>query len=209
MRYNRDLLTPDEEIVREFRTHWRLLVIPLFWGLLGIAAIVATWLGPPENDIFDWAATGLGIVAIVWYSLRPFINWFFRFYVLTTERLITRAGVLARRGFEMPLENINDVHFSQNILERVLKSGDLIIESAGEQGQSKFTDIPDPEEFQSLLYRIREHRHIELSSGGSAAAAAGALDPTAQLAALKQLYDDGILTAAEYEEKRQGLVDRL
>ena len=47
-----------------------------------------------------------------------------------------------------------------------------LIESAGESGQSHFRDIPDPEEFQSLLYRIREERRKppsgrRRSSGGS------------------------------------------
>lgn len=201
MGYPERLLTKGERIVREFRPHWRLLVIPFGWTLLFIAAVIATWIFPPDQEIFDWAVTGGALVAFVVLGLYPFISWWFTWYILTTERLITRRGVLARKGLEIPLENINDVSFSQTILERVLKSGDLLIESAGEMGQSRFGDIPAPEEFQSLLYRVREDRSKLLSSGGAAG------DSVSKLERLAQLYKDGLLNSDEYEAKKRALLD--
>jgi len=167
MSYPRRLLTEGEEVIREFRPHWRLLVFPFFWALLFIAVIVLTWRVVPDVDAFDWGVTALAIVAFLKMGFYPFISWWFTHYVLTSERLIRRSGVLARKGKEIPLENINDLAFSQNILERVLRSGDLLIESAGEQGQQRFGDIPDPEMFQSLVYKVREKRTKDLkrSSG--------------------------------------------
>ena len=78
----------------------------------------------------------------------------------------------------------------------------LLIESAGEQGQSRFRDIPEPEEFQSLVYRVREERSIGLT-------AAGQKDPAAQLETLSRLHRDGVITDAEFEEKKQKLLDQL
>ena len=63
MAYPHRLLTDGEEVVREFRPHWRLLVIPVFWALLGVGIVVATWSYAPEVDIFDWVVTGLVVVA--------------------------------------------------------------------------------------------------------------------------------------------------
>ena len=37
MAYPRRLLTEGEEVVRQFRPHWRLLVIPVVWAVLGVA----------------------------------------------------------------------------------------------------------------------------------------------------------------------------
>ena len=54
--------------------------------------------------------------------------------MLTNERLIRRSGGLDRHGLEIPLEQVNSVTFTQPILERILRSGDLLIESAGAQG---------------------------------------------------------------------------
>lgn len=200
--YPRRLLTEGEEVVAEFRSHWRLLVIPAFWALVGLVIIVLTWTWlPPDEPIVDWIVTAGGIGILLNWGFRPFINWFFRLYVLTTERLIVRSGVIARRGFEIPLENINDVRFSQNILERMLRSGDLLIESAGEQGQSRFADIKDPEGFQSEIYRVRELRAAEL--------AGAAIDPASKLEMLARLHRQGVLSDAEFEEKRRGLLDQI
>ncbi len=165
MPYPRRLLTEGEDVVREFRPHWRLLVFPFFWTLLFGAVVALTWRIAPAVAAVDWGVTALAIVGFLKFGFYPFISWWFTHYVLTNERLIRRSGVLARHGKEIPLENINDLAFSQNILERVLRSGDLLIESAGEQGQQRFGDIPDPEAFQSLVYKVREDLTKDLKKG--------------------------------------------
>ncbi len=205
MGYPKRLLTEGESIVREFRPHWRLLVIPVLWTVLIGAGVTATWLFPPDTRAFDLVVTGVGVVAFFVLGVFPFITWWFTLYVLTNERLITRRGVIARRGLEIPLENINDVTFTQNILERVLRSGDLLIESAGEQGQSRFRDIPDPEGFQSLLYRIREDRSRDMSGGRPSEPS----DATARLERLAKLHRDGTLSDEEYEQKKRKLLDEI
>jgi uncharacterized membrane protein YdbT with pleckstrin-like domain len=200
MGYPQRLLTEGEHVVREFRPHWRMLFIPASWTILAIAVAVVTWILPPENSTFDWVITGVVVVAWLPLGLYPFIQWWFTWYVLTSERLITRRGVLARKGLEIPLENINDVQFSQTILERVLHSGDLLIESAGEMGQSRFRDIPEPEEFQSLLYRVREDRSRHL--GGATIST----DSATQLERLAKLVSDGYLTREEFERQKRELL---
>lgn len=212
MRYPTRLLTEGEHVVREFRPHWRLLVVPAAWTLLFIAAIWATWAYPPDQAIFDWVVTGIALVLMIWLGIYRFIAWWFTGYHLTNERLITRSGVLARKGLEIPLENINDVQFSQTILERMLHSGDLLIESAGELGQSRFRDIPEPEAFQSLLYRIREERSRALQQPGAPAAPAAPQPPPdamSKLERLAKLRADGHITDEEYQAKKQALLDEF
>jgi len=202
MGYPKRLLTEGEHVVREFRPHWRMLFIPASWTVLFIAAVVLTWVAlPPENATFDWVVTGIAVIA--WFPLGfyPFVQWWFTWYVLTNERLITRRGVLARKGLEIPLENINDVQFSQTILERVLHSGDLLIESAGELGQSRFKDIPEPEQFQSLLYRVREERSRHLGAPSHSAP-----DSASQLERLAKLVAEGYLTREEFERQKRELL---
>lgn len=202
MTYPRRLLTDGEEVVREFRPHWRLLVFPFFWVLLLAAAVFLTWRVVPDTEAFDWAVTGIAIVAFLKLGFYPFISWWFTHYVLTNERLIRRSGVLARHGKEIPLENINDLAFSQNILERMLRSGDLLIESAGEQGQQRFGDIPDPEAFQSLVYKVREMRTKDMARGSGHAA----MDDASQLERFSKLLKDGLITQKDFDRKRQELL---
>ena len=205
MAYPRRFLTDGEEVVREFRPHWRLLVIPVFWALLAIGLVVVTWSYAPEVDILDWVVTGLVVVASMRYVFYPFISWWFTSYVLTNERLIRRSGILSRAGLEIPLENINDVRFSQSIFERVLRSGDVLVESAGEQGQSRFADIPEPEDFHSLVYKVREMRTRDLARG----AGTDRTDGVSKLERLGQLLKDGLITQEDYDSKKQGLLDEI
>lgn len=201
MGYPKRLLTEGESVVREFRPHWRMLFIPAAWTVLLVGIAIATHFLPPENTVFDLVVTGAALVVWLPLGFYPFVQWWFTWYVLTTERLITRKGVLARKGKEIPLENINDVSFSQTILERVLRSGDLLIESAGEMGQSRFGDIPSPEQFQSLIYRIREDRSRQLSAGPEAPA-----DTASQLEKLAKLVEDGFLSRDEFEAHKRDLL---
>jgi len=203
MGYPKRLLSEGEEIVREFRPHWRMLVIPLVWTLVLAAAVVLTWIYPPEQGWFDWGVTGIAALAWLVLGLYPLISWFFTLYVLTNERLIARSGVLARHGLEIPLEQINDVTFTQTVLERVLHSGDLLIESAGTQGQSRFANIPEPEEFHSLLYRVREDRTMALQ--GVKRPQEGN-DSVSRLERLAQLQRDGMISREEYEEQKKKIL---
>jgi uncharacterized membrane protein YdbT with pleckstrin-like domain len=202
MSYPERFLTEGESVIREFRPHWRLLIVPFSWTLLFAAGVILTWIYPPDDSTFDWVVTGVVGVLFLRLGLYPFITWWFTHYVLTNERLIRRSGILSRKGKEIPLENINDMSFSQTILERVLRSGDLLIESAGEQGQSRFTDIPQPEAFQSLIYRARELRSKELGSSG-----VERTDPVSQLERIAALYKKGLITEAEYQRQKAKLLE--
>ena len=211
MAYSEKLLSEGERVIREFRPHWRLLFIPALWLIAGIVAIVLVAAVIPINNGTVELVLSLAIVlALIPLVVGPLIKWWFTSYVLTNERLITRSGVIARSGVEIPLENIANVLFHQNVIERLLGAGDLLVESAGESGQSPFNDIPKPDGFQALLYRVREERTKSLAetqvSGLSGAAAP---DATERLERLARLHRDGVITEAEYAEKRQQLLDEI
>lgn len=195
MKYPERLLSSDEKVVAAFRPHWMAIIVPSLITILSVAAIIAVAISVEAPEV--WYAVG-GIV-LLWLvvALPRWIRWWFTHYVITDERLIVRRGFIARRGKEIPLEVINDVAFSQNVIERILHSGDLLIESAGEQGQSRYTDIPDPEGVQSLIYRLREARTLDLQGSASA---------VEQLDMLAKLHRDGVLTDDELAEKKQKLL---
>ncbi len=212
MSYPERLLTEGEVIVTEFRPHWRLLVFPVLWVLAAIAAIVLVyqWI-PPENGSADLITSLVIVLALFPVAVLPFLRWWFTAYVLTNERLITRSGIISRAGIEIPLENINDLRFQQNMLERILKSGDLLIESAGESGQSRFSDIPEPESFQSLLYRTREDRTraLQQETAPAPAPAPAPADATERLERLARLHRDGALSDEEYERTKRSILDEM
>jgi len=56
----------------------------------------------------------------------------------------------------MPLSRINDVHFEHGIIDRMLRCGTLVVESAGERGQLVLKDVPRVEAVQLEIYRLHE-----------------------------------------------------
>lgn len=205
MRYPNRLLTEDEEIIHQFRPHWRVLLPSIGWAML-LAAITGVALAVMDREMDRWTAVAIGAAVVIWLalSLRSLVDWWFTNYVLTTERIIVRAGMIARTGTEIPLENINNVLFSQRVIERVLGYGDVLVESAGSQGQSRLHDIPDPEAFQSEVYRARELRTLHFSGGSGQAR-----DVVSQLEALADLRERGHLDDEEFAAKKRKLLGEL
>ena len=199
MGYPVRLLTEGESIESQFRPHWSRLIREGLLVLLGIVLMVLLGIdGWPA-----WLVTAVGVVIVVLIT-GGVIRWVTTLHVITNERLIYRAGFIAKRGKEIPLEVINDVAFSQTIVERLFKTGDLLIESAGTHGQSRYRDIPHPEEVQSLIYSVREKRKKEMETGNAPPVSTESV--ASQLERLARLYEDGMLTEEEFESQKGKLL---
>ncbi len=123
---------------------------------------------------------------------------------MTSQRLIFRQGVFAKSGIEIPLDRVNNVNFNQSIFERILGAGDLLIESGGEDGQQRFTDIRNPEKVQNLL-----HAQVEIARGRGPArnSSGGGNDTAGQLERLEGMLQRGTLTQAEFDSQKRKLLD--
>jgi len=205
MPWPEDALTADETIITTFRSHWKLLALPVgFFVLLSIVwGVVIKWL-----DIGVWGfLIYLGLA--LWLVVTPFLRWWTMLYVLSSERLMTRHGLISKSGIEIPLENITNVNFSQTVFERMIGAGDLLVESAGTSGQSRFKDIPRPDKFQTELYRIREERTLFLSGRSEPSSQRGGVANAEAIQALAELHDQGHISDEEFEAKRQQLLEDM
>ena len=167
MGYARKLLGEDEEIVHELHPHWKALVLPVL--LIPVVVGVATFLyfSIPDGrwqSAGRWAVIAIAAIALIWGSVIPYLRWRTTIYVMTTERLITRSGILSRAGRDIPLSRVNDVSFAHNVIERILRCGTVTVESAGERGQLVMADVPRVEFVQRELYRLVEE-HTRRRSG--------------------------------------------
>ena len=148
----------------------------------------------------------LVIGALVGFGIR-YAKWSTTEFVVTTERVISRTGVLAKSGIEIPLDRINTVFFEQKPLERVLGAGDLGIESAGEGGRQTFANIRKPNMVQAEIYAQKEgfeERRLRRMGVGGEAAPVSVADEIAKLDALRQ---KGVLTEAEFQAKKIELLN--
>jgi uncharacterized membrane protein YdbT with pleckstrin-like domain len=195
------LLSPGEEIITEFRPHWLQIVkeVALTVGVGVLIVLVLVTVGD------DWAGWLVGAILLAWFAVvvTEFVRWWTTQHVITNERVIHRAGLISKQGKEIPLEVINDVAFHQGVVERMFGSGDLLIESAGTHGQSRYTDIPKPEVIQKIIYEARENRMAGMRGGPAPAAAATTAE---QLDTLSRLHDEGKLTDQEFQDQKAKLL---
>lgn len=211
MGYPERLLSDDEIVESQFRPHWSRILREglIVLGGIALAVVFAIFAAPL------WAYLVLaGIVILL--VVGGIVTWANTLHVITNERLIYRTGFIAKRGTEIPLEVIQNVAFGQTLLERILGTGNLMIESAGTHGQTRYRDIPNPEGIQSLIYKVREIRMAQVESG-KGAVFAGSNDTNAsppsepestvsQLETLSRLHDQGKLTDAEFDAQKAKLL---
>ncbi len=200
MGYPEHLLSDDEVIEAEFRPHWSGILREGVIVLIGIAVVVAVALLGWPAWLF---AVVVGVVLIL--IAKGMIRWLTTAHVITSERVIYRSGFIAKQGTEIPLEVIQNVAFNQTLFERIFGTGDLMIESAGTHGQTRYKDIPKPEGVQSLIYRVREQR-MRAIEGRTGVAAPAPETSVSQLERLSRLHDDGKLTDAEFEAEKAKLL---
>jgi uncharacterized membrane protein YdbT with pleckstrin-like domain len=157
--YPDKVLADDEEVVRHLHPHWLTVFWPivrllLFVGLasFGAAAIPAG----RQQGMVRLAIVAFALLLILFFVVRPILVWRCTHYVITTHRVLFREGVLSRRGRDIGLSRITDVSYRQTLWERIVRSGTLVIESAGESGATVLERIPDSDGVQQLINHMIE-----------------------------------------------------
>jgi uncharacterized membrane protein YdbT with pleckstrin-like domain len=145
-----------EEVLLDLHPHWKRLVLPalLVPAVVGVASY-AVFLVPTGSlqAAGRWSAVGVAAAILLRWSLWPWLSWHATHYVVTDRRLIMRTGVLGRRRRDLPLSRVNDVSVHRSLGERLLRSGTLTIESAGEHGRLVLDDVPGVELVHREIYR--------------------------------------------------------
>jgi uncharacterized membrane protein YdbT with pleckstrin-like domain len=218
--YPKKLLNEGEEVALDLRPHWWFFSKHIASGI-PLFVVVVLILAETHKSAQHWLLRLWAVVAVAWGVWLGFcyLQWNFTHFVVTSDRVIFRTGVLAKRGVEIPMERINNINFHQGMWERVIGAGDLDIESAGKEGQSHFDDVWHPDGVQQELYRQMEASAKKraswsnpgITSAPTAPAAAATSAPTVpeQLQQLADLRDRGVITAAEFETKKAQLLERM
>ena len=205
MPYPKKLLNDYETVAVDLHPHWWYFAKPVaaLVGsiILGILVLVSD-VGGTFGDILKWLVIILIVVSAIWVVVR-YLKWMATNFVITSDRLIFRAGVLAKMGVEIPLERVNTVHFSQSIFERMTGSGDLVIESGAEDGQQRFSDIRHPDRVQNLIHsqmEENEKRRFTVNTGSSTT------DVATQLEKLEGMFERGTLSREEFQDQKDKLL---
>lgn len=213
MGFSPDLLSDDEQVVVDMHPHWwTMLPISALLAVLVFGALALVGLG---GNSMVWTigqvVVAIAVLLILLVFAKRYMVWSTTEFVVTTERVISRKGVFAKNGIEIPLDRINTVFFEQTAFERLAGSGNLGIESAGEGGRQTFTNIRKPNLVQAEIYNQKEKfesRRFE-KMGQASAGSGGSESIPDQIAKLDELRVRGVLTDEEFETKKAELLRRM
>src|SRR6478752_1092829 len=136
-------LHPGEEIVFEGHPSWRSTLRFYILGLLGAAVIGA-------------------IVGLVLFAGVLAVGFFKRVsttYVVSSQRLYIRRGLLAKRVQQTRIDRVQNVNTDQGPLERVLRIGTVDFDTAGtDDSDFTFTGIADPHEIVTAVDRAQREQ---------------------------------------------------
>jgi uncharacterized membrane protein YdbT with pleckstrin-like domain len=156
--FSRRLLNEGEHVVVSTHTHVKALLAPAVWliVLAGLAGYLSSYPSGKARTLLLLVIWVVALAAVVWLVARPFLRWLSTSFTITNRRLITRTGILTRRGHEIPIARINDVSYEHGLVDRILGCGTLIVSDASERGPLVLDDVPHVEqvhlELSDLLY---------------------------------------------------------
>lgn len=145
-------MSPGEEPVFLLRTHPKVL----FWsGVRWLALICLAYachIFVPQDIGEGWVYRGAQIFTFyltLHYAVSPIIRWRRRIYIVTTNQIIIREGVLAKKSLSTKLSRVSDIQVERGILDRIFRCGTLVVVNAanGEATQAGnrviFADVPN------------------------------------------------------------------
>jgi uncharacterized membrane protein YdbT with pleckstrin-like domain len=206
MSYLNSLLATNERVVRVSRDHWIVLLPTIIAdGVIGLAIVGLSVLGVVFSPPWTWLGFLLLFVPLAHFLWRIWI-WWSKQYAITNRRVIQISGMVNKRVSDTLLEKINDIVTEQSAMGRLLKFGDVEIIAGSDSGVDVFYRLADPIGFKKDLLDQK-------ASGGEPEAAEEPEKPAQSvpdlIAELDELRKKGLVTDAEFEEKRRELLDRI
>ena len=137
-----------------------------------------------------------------------YMIWWNREYVITNHRVIQIDGVLNKNVTDSSLEKVNDVKMSQSFIGRIFNYGDIEILTASELGANLFQRINNPIKFKTVMLDAKDAMgHEEMVRNPTDGFRPG--DLPAMLANLEALRKRGVLSEAEFQQKKAELLKTI
>ncbi|MDR0627954.1 MAG: PH domain-containing protein, partial [Bifidobacteriaceae bacterium] len=83
----------------------------------------------------------LAALAVLIWTVAPFVRWACRTDTLTNYRLISREGVFKRTGRDIPMDRVHAVSYQQTFIERLLGAGTLHVQTAAQSSDVALDDV--------------------------------------------------------------------
>lgn len=205
MGYVESLLAENEEIVIKTRQHWMVLARSAFINIVLLILIVVLAVAiTSQVGVGGLLTTVLFLIPVGAFSL-DYLKWWNEEYIITNRRVIQAQGIVNKHVIDSSLEKVNDVVLEQSVLGRIFDYGDIDILTASEMGVNELHQIEHPVKFKTEMMNQKESfvpaEHLQ-AHGGQA-------DIPMLIAELDRLRQQGVLTDAEFQEKKTLLLSKL
>jgi uncharacterized membrane protein YdbT with pleckstrin-like domain len=216
MGYVQSLMAKNEQIVFVTRQHWIVLLIPLLVYLLPAIVVTAGLL--LLSIVFVLPPVLLALVLpliLLGKFIMIALRWWNEQYIITNRRVVQTEGLIHKHVIDSSLEKVNDVVLDQSIWGRLMGFGNVEILTASEIGVNRLDKIGRPVHFKTAMLDQKEALNVSEDFGAraervlDAAPAAAAADIPELIAELDELRKKGILSEAEFEQKKQELLGKM
>jgi len=145
-------LHPGEEIVFEGHPSWRGVLIFYVYGV-GAAVIVGIVIGIAGETAIGSVVAVVGIALVLLVGLVKRVG---THYVVTSQRLRIRRGILAKKVQQTRIDRVQNVNTDQGFIERVLRVGTVDFDTAGtDDSDFTFRGIANPDEVVAAVDRAQ------------------------------------------------------
>jgi uncharacterized membrane protein YdbT with pleckstrin-like domain len=154
-------LHPGEEMVFEGHPSWR-AVLSFYVGGVAIVAVAAA-IGALVSGVALAILAGAVVLAIV--ILAGLIKRQATRYVITSERLHIRHGILSKTTQETRVQRVQNVNTEQSLFERILQVGTVDFDTAGtDDSEFRFVGVANPHDVVRAVDRAQRAAATEARS---------------------------------------------
>ena len=151
MGYVERVLQPGETIAYRAKLHWIIYLTGVVLVLLAIAGALAVLAIKGDTIRYGvWAVAALALLIGLFHIVRAWIGAVNTEIIVTSRRIIYKAGFISRNTLEMNLDKVESVLVQQGLVGRLLDFGTVIVRGVG-AGLEPVENIAAP---------LTLHRHI-------------------------------------------------
>jgi uncharacterized membrane protein YdbT with pleckstrin-like domain len=207
------LIGKNEKIIIKTRRHWMVMAGSIVGNLMIVLVITVIGVGLIASGVAAPIAGPLGLLALILLLIpaalfiRDYLNWWNEEYLITNRRVIQAEGTVNKHVIDSSLEKVNDVVLDQSFLGRMLDYGDVEILTASEIGVNKLHTIAHPVKFKTEMLNQKEALGSDEHFGNHGAIGQG--DVPTMISELDELRKQGVLTEAEFQQKKAQLLAKM
>ena len=145
-------LHPGEEVVFEGHPSWRGVLSFYVYGV-GAAVILGVVIGLVGETAIGSivAVAGIALVLVAGLVKRMATH-----YVVTSQRLRIRRGILAKKVQQTRIDRVQNVNTHQRLMDRILRVGTVDFDTAGtDDSDFTFRGIANPDEVVAAVDRAQ------------------------------------------------------